>query len=1855
MNQRVRSFFPDEPGELVFTSPDGREMMRVPHRQQQTPQPIEQQPGVTTSAFKRGSLQTASSFSNFAGMMSELVGADEMADSFYKSAEDFSLRAEEYVPTIGRVENIQSLGDVGVFAWEVLVENAPMLASMVIPGGLVGKAAGLLTKSAKAKAVAGTTAAFLSDVGIQTGESAGIAREHGESPVDLRVAGSGLGKAALDFAPLLGVANRIGITKNVPLAAKLDKLMFGELAERGFIRRAGRASAGIMAAEIPTEVTQEVMNIALTRAFSEYEGAFTPEEKSQMLNAAAGAAAFGLLGIPAGIAKPRNIEPTPPEDETPPNRQPGETKLLGRDTDFTLVDDALEGEWLPPDDSGGGAPPGLPDPTRRLTDGRPPGEFIYIPRLEDQSQTTDQSQADVKQAVEGEATIEGLGFGVMVDGKGYLTEQTDPMQQPADGQGPTAAALNLTAEQVKVAQTYPQYLYLDPASPEAQNIAGLHPGLQRALDLKAEIESDDDNYRTTDGQMKKAAKTRLGKLNARIAKIQKALGIEQSSYETAEATQENVEAVAPDPEPVVMTDNQKKRLLNLEEKESVEGLTNKEYEEYSDLMDIAVGKRSAKATTRHQTKEELAEVDAIAEAALEGDYKRTQKQAAGAKTVDNLKPKKGLSKEHAKTVLEKIAAKLKFGPRVRILDPRHPDAVKHAIQLNGPLRGFYKFNNPGEISIIPENNKDDAELVRTYVHEAMTHYGLRILYSAEELDVLINSMIRNPPQGIDIDSIRERQRNGETISIYMEMEEYIAQVAEAATFDPNTGLIKQPWWKRFIASLRAKLRKLYSGLRWTDNDINYVLRDVSKAMTGRITPRNYTVVRHMDKISQEILYWKEQRVLLNDYVEGRATEAPSVMFAADEITGPEPGDVPRAKMEINNKLKELRAEMAYAQKNQYFNIEAFGSVIGKENQKIANEAIASMFDVWGARFAKWFFTPLQLGEHYEIEGSAAFLEHVQQWWARKRTLTANPAKIAQKFQLMGARNQQKLSQVVLEMSIRSDEKGGRLTPEQEMEVFKEFGIEKDTELKNIWREMDESFREVVTNLRHGLMIHALRVQIKRSKPAAEALYKRFLGRHSLTPDQDKQLRQDMSNATYFRLEEIEIEMDQLLNRNYFPRSRFGNWAITVRAKKDMSFEGKVYKGPRKGSRGEVLYFETFATEGEQRKHHEAMQKKFPETSYEMQKSKLSEEEFHFMGTMSPQLYEMLNIRLEGLNETQRQTLKEIYLQQSPGRSFLRHLTQRTGIAGYSEDVLRVYSSYMMNVANHVARVEYHLDMNDSLSTMREAARTTVPDANVASITTEYFQDQFNYLMNPKNDLAQLRAFGFLWYLGFNVKSALVNLTQVPMVAHSFLASKYGDGRSAGAITKALGAVIDMRRGKVIDPTVAKALNRAIREGFVDESRATELAGLAEESTLQRLMPATKKGKLLQNVSYYGAFMFQKAERVNREITFIAAFNLAKENGSSNEDAFKAGREAVQTAMFEYAKWNRPKFMRGKKSVFFLFWQYMQGLSYMAFGGAGQGAAMRVWMMLLLAGGLQGLPFAENIFDILDYVGTKTKEKMGLDDPKVDLRNDLRELANELTDRPDLVMHGLSRQYGLGPLHLLGIAGLPVPNVDISGSISAGRVIPGTDSLLGYERDPAAKLGRTMADIFGPVAGVGYQFFRAATDNNPNTFKTWERAMPVALKSVTTAARRGIEGQEEYRGGGQVAEFDWMNIEHRAELIAQTLGFATTRLNQRYEADFAVENTKRYWAIRRGLVMENVAYARMAGDPEAIKDAREALMRFNKSVPSPTLRINGEQLMQSLKQRFRRSSLRERGLPSELLFRQIAREMRDLYPEASVDI
>lgn len=58
-----------------------------------------------------------------------------------------------------------------------------------------------------------------------------------------------------------------------------------------------------------------------------------------------------------------------------------------------------------------------------------------------------------------------------------------------------------------------------------------------------------------------------------------------------------------------------------------------------------------------------------------------------------------------------------------------------------------------------------------------------------------------------------------------------------------------------------------------------------------------------------------------------------------------------------------------------------------------------------------------------------------------------------------------------------------------------------------------------------------------------------------------------------------------------------------------------------------------------------------------------------------------------------------------------------------------------------------------------------------------------------------------------------------------------------------------------------------------------------------------------------SFMFHHAERLNREVTFLAAYHMARDNGFAHEAAIDKGADLTWGSHFDYQASRRPRLMQ----------------------------------------------------------------------------------------------------------------------------------------------------------------------------------------------------------------------------------------------------------------------------------------------------------------------------------------------------------
>ena len=740
--------------------------------------------------------------------------------------------------------------------------------------------------------------------------------------------------------------------------------------------------------------------------------------------------------------------------------------------------------------------------------------------------------------------------------------------------------------------------------------------------------------------------------------------------------------------------------------------------------------------------------------------------------------------------------------------------------------------------------------------------------------------------------------------------------------------------------------------------------------------------------------------------------------------------------------------------------------------------------------------------------------------------------------------------------------------------------------------------------------------------------------------------------------------EDLLKKPYFPLSRFGEFAIIV-----------------KDSEGITVYLEHFDSKRQAKKAVTRIQqanKHWPNNRLYIRKVPDSVNMFQGLPVS---ILETVRERLQGLSDEQLDWLDDYITHLSPSVGASKLFAQKNRIPGHSTDAMRTYAMYFFANSKYFARIQYGPEMETQINDLDLAIQDSPhgTDATKMDMIRSYMIDHFKYIMNPKDDWAALRAFFFHWHLGFNIKSAALNFTQIPMTAWPYISHHYGSIEAITALTAAnknLRALY--RKGNLdnIDPALLKAITMAEQDGIIDESQATDLAAIAQGSRISSVIPADKWRQTVLGISHYSAYLFSAVEKYNRRIVFRAMWELALRRQSAGQPgtidtssqpllfnrltsptgdakftkeqaiAYIEAKEAVRSTQFLYASWSRPKFMWGKKGNIFMFFNFLQQITYF---GTRDKSAKRFWLMALVIGGLMGLPGVEDLSNLIKVVSRKWFGK------DFDPNKEVRKLVVDWGEgkiAPDLILYGSSR-YGLGMTGVAGMMGLPVPNVDLSASVSLGSIVPGMGALgdstgRGFDATLGSAFTEVAGAAFGPSIGVANAI--ADTGTPLTDIRRWGKLVPRAVANVGKAVSYAAKGGAETRAGATVAEFDTGDPKHVAELALLATGFSSTRLSQRWDREGMQREAEKFWVGQRGILMDEFDRAIRDKDKEARKEAVSAIKEFNKDVPYKTLAITNKSLKSSVRQRHVARHRFEAGLGSSNATYPISKDVNKLFPE-----
>ena len=651
--------------------------------------------------------------------------------------------------------------------------------------------------------------------------------------------------------------------------------------------------------------------------------------------------------------------------------------------------------------------------------------------------------------------------------------------------------------------------------------------------------------------------------------------------------------------------------------------------------------------------------------------------------------------------------------------------------------------------------------------------------------------------------------------------------------------------------------------------------------------------------------------------------------------------------------------------------------------------------------------------------------------------------------------------------------------------------------------------------------------------------------------------------------------NKLIADGYAPLSRFGQYTVdVVDAAGNREYFGmfeSAYDARKMAKEMADLYGEQYVTQGA-----------------------LSSEEFKMFAGVTPETAElfgeMLGLEATGDNAAD-QAFQEFLRRTKNNRSAMKRLMHRKGIKGYSEDVGRVLASFIYSNARHTSAALNMGNLDRSIQDIPKA-EGQLKDAAVKLA---------QYIKNPQEEGHVIRGFMFAQYLGGSIASAMVNLTQPIAVSFPYLSQFGGAKKAAAELSR---AAADWASKKTFSADLQKAIDEAEADGTLSPQEVHNLLRQAQGKNPLRAGDGTKYGDAkaaIQNTGSriglgWGAF-FSLAEQINRRVTFVAAYRMAQDQGMANPAEFAS--RSIKETQFVYNKASRMQWGRGAiggtlmtfKTYSVSYIELMhrlwtQGEKGSTERAAGRKAAMIMMATLFLLGGGGGLPFMEDIEDVIDGASQVLGYNLST-----------RKAREEFLDSVFGEM--------LGDFMESGISGIPGMPTDVSGRLGMDNLIPGTGvfkqrtsntkdvlELAGPAGDFVSRVGTgTRSILKGTVAGDARQVGRGVLELSP-----------VAVRNAAMGAGMLASGTYKDTKGYKVDDVTPIDAAFKA------LGFQPKEISKIQGQAWLSQTTTAYYNLRASEIRALWAAGISEGNKSKIADAQKALADWNKKNPSQIIVI-----------------------------------------------
>ena len=648
-------------------------------------------------------------------------------------------------------------------------------------------------------------------------------------------------------------------------------------------------------------------------------------------------------------------------------------------------------------------------------------------------------------------------------------------------------------------------------------------------------------------------------------------------------------------------------------------------------------------------------------------------------------------------------------------------------------------------------------------------------------------------------------------------------------------------------------------------------------------------------------------------------------------------------------------------------------------------------------------------------------------------------------------------------------------------------------------------------------------------------------------------------------------------------------------------------------------------------------------------------------------------------EVQKQVVNS-FIETLPETSFAKSFRFRENVAGFNQDHIHAMRSRLYDISRNVVRMEYTnklqslaRDISGTSPAMEGSGLTRLRGASKDIQQELLMRTTFAYAP-PRDGIAQAaNRTAFIWTIGFNASSAIVNLSQIPLFVLPMLGGKYGYPDAIKAISRSYSLVtgtVRNARSRVIRSADGTYTETVFAMPSIDNLYERDAKGNLnirsdinlsdkEIKELEELKPvvdlAMKRGQLnrslfadslgldqsgrdrtiVDRVSSWSAFMFHQVEQLNRQVSILSAYQLEmqklKEGGKSPSK--EQIEEAAQTALYEAQQTNggsvletAPRYaQQGVGRVALMYKTYGIQMYYTMLKSAKtmldreadvdvRKAAFRqlvgVHGSALFFAGVSGLP----LFGAFTMIAN-----MFLDDDEDDAETIVRKYIGE-------------GWYKGGVTTMLG--------VDTSQRMALTNLLFQANR---YARNPSPEetIGYYLG---GPAWSVGKSFLRGSDELiNGNMYRGIESMVPGAIRNGLRSYRYAEEEGARTRRG----DFVYDDITG-GELAAQLVGFAPAEYARRQEENQAVKRMDLAIQKNRSDLYRKYYLAASQNDREETAEVLKEIEKFNKRVSRrfPRAVITPRKLRASLRSSMRTSAQMHNGITLSASTRDYMQEYLD---------